>query len=128
MDTTILTHAIAALEAGNTPDPDIAAHRATLRDLQTRLPRQADDDAQWPEALRLERLHWLIDTAQAQPMDLGKLARWTGYVQGVACARGWLDADHERERTRPLFHAASVAAGRGTPKTLGPDSPAPLTR
>ena len=101
-------------------DPDIYAHRVILADIGARIPRTEPDEG-FPAALRVERLHWLIETAQTASMALDKLARWTGYVQGVACARGWLDAEEERIRTRPVFHAAAQAQGKDRPRTLGPE-------
>ena len=120
---TPLDTALDTIASGH-PEPDVVAHQAVLADIAQRLPRTADDEAM-PPPLRLERLHWLITTAQTTPMDALKLARWTGYVQGVACARGWLDADEERERTRAVLHAAAIAAGRGKPASLGPEITAP---
>lgn len=103
------------------PDPDTTAHLAILADIAARIPATCDD-AHLPAPVRLERMHWLITTAHTTPMDPLKLARWTGYVQGVCAVRGWLDADEERERTRPVLHAAAIAAGRAKPASLGPDT------
>lgn len=119
-----MTDALAPLDAAHIHDhpPEMAdrmAHHIVLADLAQRLPTAADDDADWPEACRAPWLHWMIAEALAQPMALDKLARWTGYIQGVATARGWLDVGVERDRTRPIFHAAAHRAGRTTPPTIG---------
>jgi hypothetical protein len=98
---------------------DTAAHHVVLADLAQRLPHTAEDDADWPEACRAPWLQWMIAQALAEPMALDKLARWTGYIQGVATARGWLDVATERARTRPVFHAAAERAGRPKPPTIG---------
>jgi hypothetical protein len=39
----------------------------------------------------------------ANEMPLDKLGRWTGFVQGVMSARGWISVQSERDRTRSLF-------------------------
>jgi hypothetical protein len=52
-------------------------------------------------------LAWMIGEAnRRQDMPLDKLARWTGFIQGVMAAHGWLNVDEERNRTRPIFAAA----------------------
>lgn len=45
----------------------------------------------------------MIEIAHRDIMPDDKLARWTGFIQGVMAARGWLSVDAERERTRPIF-------------------------
>lgn len=65
-------------------------------------------------------LRWMCRTARDNaafwPVD--KTGRWLGFVQGVLAARGLLDVDTERDRTRPMFHAAY---GRAVP-TETPES------
>lgn len=47
----------------------------------------------------------MIEKAQKdKTMPDDKLARWTGFIQGVMVARGWLNVDEERDRTRPIFN------------------------
>jgi hypothetical protein len=134
---------------------DTQAHHVVLAGLARHVPRTAGNDSGWPEACGAPWLQWMIAQATTQPMamdkrarwmgyiqgvatargwldgtwtiaqapsepmDLGQLAIWTGYVQGVATARGWLDVGVERERTRPIFHAAAERAGRPKPATIG---------
>lgn len=102
-------------------DPDVAAHRAVLRDLAARLPLDpnhlpSDDDA-WPMEARAPRIAEQIARA-LRLCSVPPLAAITGLVQGMAAARGWIDVEAERVRTRPIFHAAAQAAGRGTPATI----------
>ena len=105
-------------------DPDVLAHHEVLRDLAARLPlegsearaRAAEDDA-WPMDARRAAVAALIERALAT-RALVPLAALTGLVQGIAAARGWIDVEAERARTRPLFHAAALAAGRGRPDTV----------
>jgi len=35
-----------------------------------------------------------------------KLSRWVGYIQGVMAARGYLNVNAERDRTRPIYNEA----------------------
>lgn len=107
------------------PIPDchpalVDAHRAVLAYARTLLPA-TDTAGTWPQEARALSCHTLITTLLDAYFPLTTLARATGYVQGIACTRGWMDADAERERTRPIFHAAAKAAGHGRPQTLGPE-------
>lgn len=64
-------------------------------------------------------LRWMCETAlenlQAWPTD--KTSRWIGFVQGVLAARGRLDVNDERDRTRPFFHEAYEAMSQNIPPT-----------
>ena len=111
-----------------TGDPDVSAHHAVLRDLAARLPlapaRTPRDEDAWPMEARAGHVEALI----ARALDLRALhplAAITGLVQGIAAARGWIDVAEERLRTRPIFHAAAQAAGRGTPATVAAMEAAP---
>ena len=55
-----------------------------------------------------EHLVWMIGECllNIRTMQIDKLSRWIGFIQGVLAANGLLDVDEERERTRPLFHKA----------------------
>lgn len=69
-------------------------------------------------------LAWMCRHAAANlgswPVD--KASRWLGYVQGVMAVRGLLSVSAERDFSRPLFHAAYAAAGRGIPATTDPQA------
>jgi hypothetical protein len=59
------------------------------------------------------------------PLDPGadapgpdELSYRLGFVQGALTVHGLLDVDEERDRTRPIFHAAYEAAGLGRPATV----------
>lgn len=67
-----------------------------------------------------EHLRWMVssclDNLKSWPID--KLSRWTGFVQGVQILRGDMSSTAERDRTRPLFHAAYEAMGIEKPETV----------
>lgn len=46
----------------------------------------------------------MIALMRQNPMPDDKMARWTGFIQGVMAANGWLSVDAERDRTRPIFN------------------------
>lgn len=56
----------------------------------------------------------IIERTTDMPID--KIARWTGFIQGVLAARGLLNVDDERNRTRPIFAAAIRAADDSSDK------------
>ena len=78
-----------------------------------------DFDAQpgRPPKTDLWHLHQMCSVVMAEsgrwPLD--KLGRWLGYVQGVLAARGLMDVDAERDRTRGGFRSAYVADGLEAP-------------
>jgi len=49
---------------------------------------------------------------------LDRLSCALGYVQGILVARGLLDVRAERDRTRPIFHAAYDAGGIPRPGSV----------
>ena len=68
----------------------------------------------------IPHLMWMAktinETIDIWPID--KSNRWVGFIQGVLATRGMMDTKAERNRTRPLFHAAYKAMGATIPKTL----------
>ena len=58
-----------------------------------------------------DNLKWmcvtLVENINTFPVD--KISRWIGFVQGVLACQGLLNVTEERDRTRPLFHAAYQA-------------------
>lgn len=64
-------------------------------------------------------LHQMINKALEEvdrwPVD--KVGRWIGFVQGVLFENGALDIRAERDRTRPLFHAAYRELGIEPPES-----------
>jgi hypothetical protein len=75
-----------------------------------------------------EHLRWMVDqivsnaATQAHPVD--KLSRWLGYIQGILRAHRVLDTVAERDRTRPIFHAAYIEMGIKPPEKKDRASPA----
>jgi len=69
---------------------------------------------------RYEHLHWMIDQCLVNLMEwpTDKISRWIGFIQGVQVARGDMDSDKERDRTRPFFHKAYEAMGLKKPETV----------
>lgn len=67
-----------------------------------------------------KHLVWMLDHALAHvdiwPVD--KTSRWVGFVQGVMAVKAPnYHVNDERDRTRPIFHAAYEAMGFDKPKT-----------
>lgn len=70
-----------------------------------------------------EVMELLLFESFAQSAMAGKASpagvNWIlGYVQGVMTARGAMNMDDERDRTRPIFHEAYRKAGLGVPPTV----------
>jgi hypothetical protein len=67
-----------------------------------------------------DHLRWMVDqivaNAQSQAHPVDKLSRWLGYVQGILRAHRVLDTVAERDRTRPIFHAAYIEMGIKPPE------------
>lgn len=84
------------------------AHILALQNLHRDLEGLADHEADPPQTSASYLRAFVvraIDTPDDFPID--KLARWTGFVQGVMAARGWISVQAERDRTRPLFTACT---------------------
>lgn len=54
----------------------------------------------------------------ADASGIDELSYRLGFVQGALAAYGLLDVDAERDRTRPIFHAAYAAMGLAKPATI----------
>lgn len=80
------------------------ALRAVLDGLRTNIP---DNDGDGSET-SFVNLRWMADKclSEIDTLPLDKLNRWVGFIQGVLAVRGLLNVSTERDRTRPLFHAA----------------------
>lgn len=78
----------------------VMALQNLLRDLENRTDNETDPPQTSASYLR-DFVARAIHTAPDFPID--KLARWTGFIQGVMSARGWISVQAERDRTRPLF-------------------------
>ncbi len=97
-----------------------AALRAVLEGLQTMIPDNDGDGS----PTSFVNLRWMVNrclTDETMPTD--KVSRWIGFVQGVLAVHGLLDVDGERDRTRPLFHAAYKAMGLTIPESMSRDVP-----
>ena len=72
--------------------------------------------------MSLNHVRWMAETAKANvsswPID--KTGRWIGFIQGVLACHQILDVSEERDRTRPLFHAAYAEDGEIIPETKEP--------
>ncbi len=71
-------------------------------------------------------LRFMIERAKGHvhtwPVD--KTSRWIGFIQAALYARGALDIDTERDRTRPFFHQAYTEMGMPWPASVdGPRGP-----
>ena len=96
--------------------PITAATRHILEDKRVLL-NAVDDTSDGPTSK--DHLLWMIDQCLQQEMSEDKISRWLGFIQGVMCARGWLDMEHERTITRTLFHDAYREMGWDVPASLG---------
>ena len=56
-----------------------------------------------PNRTSPDHLRWMLEQIHAGKVGGTKAHRWLGFVQGVLAARGQLDVDAERDRTRPFF-------------------------
>lgn len=100
---------------GSPVEPLREALRAVLVGLQPMIPEGDGDGSETSPA----NLRWMVDrclTDETMPLD--KINRWVGFVQGVLAANGLLSVAAERDRTRPLFHAAYRAEGIVPPESL----------
>lgn len=77
-------------------------HIAVLEELLARLQKLPSGGTHEPKTSP-GHLIAMIAMIKHDPMPDDKIARWTGFIQGVMAANGWLDVDAERERTRPIF-------------------------
>jgi hypothetical protein len=50
-------------------------------------------------------LTWMIEQLLTGAVTGDKAHRWLGFIQGVLAARGFLNVDDERDRTRPYLSA-----------------------
>lgn len=82
------------------------AHITALRNLRRDLEGCPDHETDAPST-SASYLRSFVERAIQTPDDfpIDKLARWTGFVQGVMAVRGWISVEAERDRTRPLFTA-----------------------
>lgn len=91
--------------------------RALLKTLEGLQPMIPSEDEDSDAKTSWQNLRWMAVTAiqniETWPSD--KTSRWIGFIQGVLAARGILDVDAERDRTRPLFHEAYKSQGLTPP-------------
>lgn len=74
----------------------------------------------WDDRQRLAAMIALMKSeGMAWPVD--KLNRWFGFIQGVLFTVGLIDILEERDRTRPLFHAAYKLEGTPLPESVDVD-------
>lgn len=81
--------------------------------------RSSEDVENPPPKTGFDNLEFLLTRIledEALPED--KINRWIGFVQGVMAARGVLDVDFERTRTRSIFHDYYRSIGREPPATI----------
>lgn len=67
-----------------------------------------------------KNLMWMCErieeNADIWPAD--KVGRWLGFVQATLGLQGAADMDHERDVSRPLYHAFYEKQGLDVPNTL----------
>ena len=96
--------------------PILNATRHVLEDKRLML-EGVEDSSEGPTSK--DHLLWMIDQCLNQEMSEDKASRWLGFIQGVMCARGWLDMEVERAATRTLFHEDYREMGWDVPASVG---------
>lgn len=72
-----------------------------------------------PPLTGLDNLEFLLTRIlEDESLPEDKIHRWIGFVQGVLAARGIIDVNFERDRTRPIFHDYYRSIGREPPATV----------
>ena len=94
----------------------VQAHLSVLRSLRDRLEEKGyrySEDVAGVSKGSLVYARWFVEHAleRAPLLPLDKLARWTGFLQGVLANAGFLDVDMERDRTRGIFESAYKELG-----------------
>lgn len=79
-----------------------AKHRAVLRDLVTPCTHRHNEHGH-DKTTGLHLLRMIREIATDDTMPIDKVARWTGFIQGVLATRGVISVDEERDRTRRIF-------------------------
>lgn len=72
-----------------------------------------------PPLTGLDNLEFLLTRIlEDESLPEDKIHRWIGFVQGVLAARGIIDVNFERTRTRSIFHDYYRSIGREPPATV----------
>lgn len=84
----------------------------------------SDPNPDSPAGTSLKHMAWMCDQAFDNQLEwpMDKLSRWLGFIQGVLIMKGIIEAEHTRNITRPMFHAAYTNEGIAIPETLTPES------
>lgn len=99
----------------DTPEPLRGALWAVLEGLKVHIP---DNDGDGSET-SFGNLRWMVDRCLSdETMPLDKINRWVGFIQGVLAVQGLLSVAAERDRTRPIFHAAYQEMGIVPPASM----------
>lgn len=87
------------------------------------LVRSSDEATNPPPRTSLANLDFLLTRMVSdETLPIDKTQRWLGFVQGVLAARGILDVDAERDRTREILHAVYAADGEPIPATVSAET------
>jgi hypothetical protein len=104
-------------------DPLRTALLETLHGLRAAIPDQNPFKLPHPQEdeTSFNHLRWMVDhcVENIEKFPPDKTSRWIGFIQGVLTCKGALNVRHERDRTRPLFHAAYEAMGIIPPESAG---------
>lgn len=91
------------------------ALKETIIGLRVQIPPSSLEGPTSPDHLK-----WMLDRClvEIETMPVDKISRWIGFVQGcLATSLHGFSIEEERDRTRPLFHAAYKAMGIPIPET-----------
>jgi hypothetical protein len=81
--------------------------REVLAGVARRIP--STDQHDYPPKTEHTHLTWMIGQLLSGAVTGDKAHRWLGFIQGVLAARGFLNVDDERNRTRPYLSADAGA-------------------
>jgi len=71
-----------------------------------------------PKEIESKILLMGITCINKREMDITKLSRWLGFIQGMLFVYGVISIDEERDFSRPLIHKAFEQMGLEKPKTI----------
>lgn len=104
-----------SVRLGTTDEPVREALRLTLVGLEAMIPEQGYVAGHFGSSYLRFMVASVIGSIGVWPVD--KTARWIGFIQAALYARGVLNIDAERARTRPFFHEAYAKSGQAVPIT-----------
>lgn len=111
------------VDAGNVAaafrgDPVVAAVKKASRHIMELLEGMEDQDGEPPYTSPSSLLRLLREIHVREDLPGDKCRGFLAFAHGVLAARGLLDIEAERERTRPIFHEAYRRIGAIPPASV----------